>query len=74
MSHGYTLLPALLMHINGAPGTIVDMGSGIFSTNGALHWLPPELLIDPYVIASPSRNPSSRRTRKGDESISKGRL
>ena len=34
-------LPALLMHIDSTPGTIVDMGSGLFTTNGTIHWLLP---------------------------------
>jgi hypothetical protein len=37
MSYLYMLLPAFLMDIYGAPGAVVDMGSGILSTNRTLH-------------------------------------
>ncbi len=33
------LLPALLMHIDSTFSTVVDMGSGIFPANRAIHWL-----------------------------------
>jgi len=37
MSHLYMLLPAFLVHVNSAFGTVVDMGSGILVTNRARH-------------------------------------
>jgi hypothetical protein len=37
MSYLYMLLPAFLMDINSTSGAVVDMGSGILSTNRALH-------------------------------------
>jgi hypothetical protein len=37
MSRGYMLLPAFLMHVNGASGIVIDIGSGILVTNRALH-------------------------------------
>jgi hypothetical protein len=40
MSYLYMLLPAPLMDINSAPGAVVDMGSGILSTNRTLHSYP----------------------------------
>jgi hypothetical protein len=38
----YMLLPAFLVHINGASGTVINMGPGFLATDGTFHdSLPP---------------------------------
>jgi len=53
MSLSYMLLPALLVDINRAFSTVVNMGSGILSTNRTLHWLPPEIAYQPHPFYPP---------------------
>jgi len=49
------LLPALLMHINGTSGAVVNMGSGFLATDRTLHDpLPPlslSFFLDPSGLA-----------------------
>jgi hypothetical protein len=33
----YMFAPALLVHINGTLGTVIDMGSGFFAADGTFH-------------------------------------
>ena len=48
-------LPALLMHIDGTSGTVINMGSSFFATDRALHDpLPPlslSFFLEPSVLA-----------------------
>jgi hypothetical protein len=39
----YMLLPAFLVHINGAFGAVINMGPGFFATDRAFHYLLPPL-------------------------------
>jgi len=43
MSLCYMLLPAFLMHINGAFGTIINMGPGFLAADGTFHDSSPPL-------------------------------
>jgi hypothetical protein len=40
--------PAFFVDVDGASGAVIDMGSGIFATDGTLHPVPPGLIIAPY--------------------------
>ena len=45
----YMFLPAFLMHVNGTPGTVVNMSSYFLATNRAIHRLPP---VFPIIVLS----------------------
>jgi len=51
VSQCYVLLPAFLVHIDGTFGTVVNMSSGFFATDGTFHdSLPPlsfSFFLDP---------------------------
>ena len=45
MSGLYVLLPAFFMYINSTSSAVIDVGSGILSTDGTLHFLPPVAVL-----------------------------
>ncbi len=47
------LLPAFFVHVDGATGAVIDMGSGVFFTDRALHKLESSPLNYSEAVATP---------------------